>query len=938
MPVLFIIGSTIPLAPPDLKSTVNLPRTPFSMKADLPRREPALIEWWERIGLYGKIRQARRGAPSYVLHDGPPYANGRIHLGQALNKILKDLVIRSRTMMGFDSPYVPGWDCHGLPIELQVDRDLGAKKKTMGPLDIRKACREYAEKYIDLQRDDFRRLLIFGEWSRPYLTIDPSYEGTIVRELAGFHRQGLVYKGKKPVHWCTSCRTALAEAEVEYEETESPSITVRFPVDLGRVRPDLAGARASVPIWTTTPWTLPANLAISLKPGARYALLRASGEVFVVAEPLIAAFKAAASLGGAEVLDVVRAETLEGLRTSHPFIERESPLVLSDHVTLDTGTGCVHTAPGHGHEDFAVGARYGLPAYTPVDEAGRFTAEVPEFQGMTVWDANAPIVERLRRLDRLLAQASVRHQYPHCWRCKSPVIFRATLQWFISMDKGDLRRRGVEAVHAVRWIPAYGEERMVQMIEKRPDWCISRQRSWGVPIPALHCTACGASHLDEGVLERVARIFQEEGSDAWWARPVSDFLPAGHACPACGSRHLEKEHDIIDVWFESGVSHAAVLGRRDDLPWPAAIYVEGTDQYRGWFHSSLLVAVANRKAPPYSEVVCHGFTLDGEGRKMSKSQGNVISPQDVIGRMGAEVLRLWVSMVNYVDDMRLSDEILARNAEAYRKIRNTFRYFLGNLHDFDPAKDAVPADRLPPIDLWALDELNALIARMRDGYEGFEFHVAHHALHNFCAVTMSSLYLDAAKDRLYVSGASSPERRAAQTVLYSTAEAVCLLMAPILPFTAEEVWKELPGRASRPESVHLGLFPEPLPLPVDEAFRAQWSRLLALRDKITAAIEVERQAKRIGQSLEAAVRLTASGELLAFLRDTASDLAPLFIVSKVEIGEGPGELHLEVRQAPGTKCARCWHIREDVGADPEFSVLCARCVPIVRALGETRVA
>jgi isoleucyl-tRNA synthetase len=926
----------------DLKSTLNLPRTSFSMKAELPRREPEMIAWWDRLNLTAKIRAARAGAPGYVLHDGPPYANGRIHLGQALNKILKDLIVKSRTMMGFDAPYVPGWDCHGLPIELQVDRDLGARKQGMSPLEIRRACRAYAEKYIQIQLEDFRRLLVFGEWSAPYRTLDPSYEAAVVEELAGFHRQGLVYRGKKPVHWCTSCRTALAEAEVEYEEHESPSITVRFPVDLGPLRPDLAGARASVPIWTTTPWTLPANLAVALRPGAAYAVVRTGGELLVVAEALLPAFRGVLGGAPAEVLGTFPAEAFQGMRARHPFIERDSILVLSEHVTLDTGTGCVHTAPGHGHEDFEVGARHGLSTLTPVDDAGRFTEEAPEFlRGTGVFEAEGAILDVLRGRGMLLAAGRIVHPYPHCWRCKRPVIFRATLQWFVSLDAGGLRRRCLEAVRSVRWIPAHGEERMLQMIEKRPDWCISRQRTWGVPIPALRCLQCGAGHMAEETLRRAAALFAREGSDAWWTRPTDDFVPEGHACPSCASRRLEKESDIIDVWFESGASHAAVLGRRPDLPWPSALYVEGTDQYRGWFHSSLLVAVANRGRAPYREVLCHGFTLDGEGRKMSKSLGNVISPQDVVGELGAEVLRLWVSQLDYVDDMRLSREILDRNVEAYRKVRNTFRYFLGNLHDFDPAAHAAPPERLAGIDLWALDRLDDLIARMRSAYEAFEFHVCYHALNNFCAATMSSLYLDVVKDRLYVSAAGSPGRRAAQTVLHRTAEAVCRLMAPILPFTAEEVWRELPGRDGRAESVHLETFPDPAPAGVDDAFRSRWQALLDLRARVNAALEAERKARRIGQSLEAAVRLRAEGEAHRTLRAHQAELAELFIVSGVEIEEGPDGPDgpdVEVRRAPGTKCPRCWHVRTDVDAGPSGPGVCGRCAPVVKALLGGRIA
>ncbi|HET9480251.1 MAG TPA: isoleucine--tRNA ligase, partial [Candidatus Polarisedimenticolia bacterium] len=758
---------------------------------------------------------------------------------------------------------------------------------------MREACRRYAEKYIDLQREDFRRLGVFGEWATPYRTIDFEYEATIVEELAGFVRRGDVYKGKKPVHWCPTCRTALAEAEVEYAEHVSPSITVRFPVDLGPALPALAGRKAAIPIWTTTPWTLPANLAIALHPDAPYTVLESAGpdgpELFVVAEALERAFRETTGRTGARSVARAPGSAFAGLKARHPFIDRASLVVTGDHVALDTGTGAVHTAPGHGHEDYAVGMSNKLDIYTPVDEAGRFTPDVAQFAGRQVFEANDAIVELLASRGMLLARATIAHQYPHCWRSKDPVIFRATMQWFIALDGSDLRARSLAAIRSVRWIPAWGEERMASMLQHRPDWCISRQRSWGVPIPAFGCEACGRSSMDAGTLQRVADIFRREGADAWWRRPASDFLGGGAACPGCGSTSLAKEADIIDVWFESGVSHAAVLGKRADLPWPADVYVEGHDQYRGWFNSSLLIAVANRNRPPYDEVITHGFTLDGQGQKMSKSLGNVISPQDVVGKLGAEVLRLWVSMVNYIDDMRLSDEILERNVEAYRKVRNTFRYILGNIHDFDPARDRVPDRELAPLDRWAIMQLDDLTTRVVRAFEAYEFHTVHHALHNFCAVTMSSLYLDVLKDRLYTSVPDSRARRSAQTALWRIGHALCRLMAPILPFTSEEIWAALPREANDPESVHLALFPPLAGADSAErtAERLDWQDLLEVREQVTRALEAERRAERIGSSLEAAVTLGASGERAGRLARHRDHLPALFIVSKVDLRETP---------------------------------------------------
>jgi len=983
----------------ELKRTIQLPRTDFPMKADLARREPKTLDWWDQIEVWSRIRRAREGAPTFVLHDGPPYANERIHLGQALNKILKDFVVKSRSMMGLDAVYVPGWDCHGLPIEHRVDKALGAAKATLGPLEIRRRCREHAEGFIEVQRGEFRRLGVL--WDRGtdaaeerrdapsrtaiYRTLDRSYEAEVVRQLGRFFARGGVYHGVKPVHWCTSCRTALAEAEVEYEDRTDPSIFVRFPLRGSERRlPALAGRRVAVPIWTTTPWTLPANLAVALHPDLPYVALDAGDEVWIVAEGLAAAVQA--ELGRAQLRALARFTGRELVGDGAGWIGREiaverpypapsgpaagdGVLILGDHVTLDAGTGCVHTAPGHGADDFHAGQRYGLAPFNPVGDDGRFLPDRvgPEWlRGQFVLEANRSIVEDLRRRGLLLHDASLRHSYPHCWRCRNPVLFRATPQWFISMEANGLRRAAVEAVRAGEWIPAAGLERIATMIETRPDWCISRQRTWGVPLPAVVCRACQPEHADAFVrdpalFEHLERLVLAEGSDCWFGaadgrgghRPYASaderlarLVPAGVACPRCRRReHLALDEHIVDVWFESGVSHAAVLGRDPRLPWPADLVLEGHDQYRGWFHSSLLVAVHERGSAPYRAVVTHGFTLDGEGRKMSKSLGNVISPMDVAAERGIEILRLWVSMIDFLEDMRLSGEILERNAEAYRKIRNTFRYLLGNLHGFDPDADSLPYASLEEIDRWALQQLERARVEWLAGYREHQYHAIYHGLHRMCNVTLSSFYLDVLKDRLYTLPPRHHARRSAQTVLHRLATDLCLLAAPLLCFTAEEVWQELEALAGRAawadSSVHAQLFPAPLAIPEDPPLLARWERLVRIREEVTKALEIERREKRIGSSLEARLVVEAAADDREFLGSFGPELRFLFLTSAVEFGPAgerafrsqaiPG-LALAVHPARGVKCARCWNWEPDVGADAEWPGICPRCVRSVRAI------
>jgi len=934
----------------DLKSTLNLPRTDFPMKANLPQAEPRRIEKWKEQDLYGRLRAARAGAPKFVLHDGPPYANGHIHLGTALNKILKDIVVRSRTMAGekgHDAPYVPGWDCHGLPIELQVDRNLGSKKKELSPVAFRRECRAYAERFVDIQRAEFERLGVMGEWSDPYLTMAPSYQAEIVRQLATFVEKGLVYKAKKSVYWCISDRTALAEAEVEYDEHHtSPSIDVKFALadedaeKLASAHSALHGRRVSAVIWTTTPWTLPANLALAFHPDADYAFYPVEGtsDVLLIAKALResapARWKEREVRLGAPIAEV-KGAALEGVRFRHPFLDRDSVGVLGDYVTLDTGTGVVHTAPGHGWDDYLTGVRYGLDIYCPVDEAGRFLPEVAEFAGQKVFEANPKVIELLRAKGALLGSGQETHSYPICWRCKNPIIFRATEQWFVGLDIDRLRPRALEAIASVRWYPAWGQERIGNMIATRPDWCISRQRLWGVPIPAFYCKGCGAAHLTAAIARHVADLFEKDSADAWYDRESRDLLPPGFACPGCGGREFEKERDILDVWFDSGSSHAAVLARRPELRWPADVYLEGSDQHRGWFHSSLLIGVGTRGQAPYRQVITHGFTIDAQGRKISKSLGNDVDIQKLISTYGAEVVRLWVTMVDYRDDMPFSDEMVKRVAEAYRKVRNTCRYLLSNLYDFDPKKDAVAEARLEEIDRYALVRHRQVLGRVLEAYDAFEFHIVYHQLVQYCAADLSSFYLDVLKDRLYCDARDGARRRSSQTVLHRIALDLARLMAPILPMTADEVWEAIPGTDAA--SVHLALFPR-LDGPVDE--RKGWSALLEVRGAVTKALEEARAAKRIASSLEARVEVSAPAATLEPLREYESEgrvfpgnLANLFIVSEAALSDSAGPLAVRVERARGGKCERCWTYSENVGKLPAHPAVCERCAAVLEGLG-----
>ena len=922
----------------DYRETLNLPRTEFPMRANLAQREPEILRRWEAMRLYEKLLEANAGRPRFVLHDGPPYANGHIHIGHTLNKVLKDVIVKYRAMSGRFAPYVPGWDCHGLPIELEVEREVG-RKANLSKLDIRERCRAYAERYVAVQREEFQRLGILGDWDRPYLTMDAAYEAEEVRVLGRVVAEGLLYRGKKPVHWCPSCATALAEAEVEYAELTSPSVYVAYAF-VTPLPAALASLRApAAAVWTTTPWTLPASLAVAVHPDHEYVAMEVAGRVLVVAAALAPAV--AQALGAVEtppVLARCRGRDLEGSRCRHPWLPREVPVVTADYVTLDSGTGLVHTAPGHGQEDYETGLRYGLDVLAPVDAHGRFTAEVPEWAGVGVFEADARIVERLRTAGALLASERFVHSYPHCWRCKNPIVFRATEQWFIGMDRRDLRRRALAEIERVRWVPPWGRERIANMIATRPDWCVSRQRDWGVPVVALYCERCAAPLVSEALCAHVAGIFEREGSDAWFRRAAAELVPPGTRCEACGGGTFRREDDILDVWFDSGVSWRAVVERHPQLG-HADVYLEGSDQHRGWFHSALLTGVAVAGKAPYDTVVTHGFTLDGTGRKMSKSLGNAIAPEDVIRRHGAELLRLWVAAEDYREDVRVSEEILGQLVEAYRRIRNTARFLLANLYDFDPERDAVPYDRLPALERWALHQTRALVGRCRAAYDAYEFHVIYHALNDFCSVDLSAFYLDVRKDRLYCERADGPERRATQTAFHAICDALVRLMAPILSFTAEDAWAHLPS-AGRPESVFLAGLPAPPEQWEDRALAARFGRLLEVRGAVTKAIEEARQAGLVKQSTEARVVLGTTGGgpdgLASLIAEHAAGLPEFFLVGDVVVGDGacaadspgvPG-LRVQVERALGGKCARCWNIRA-LGEDPRRPDICGRCAAVI---------
>lgn len=931
----------------DYNSTLNLPKTDFAMRAGLPQKEPAMIAQWEENRYYDELMKLNEGKPTYILHDGPPYANGDIHLGTALNKVLKDIIVKYKNMSGFCSHYVPGWDTHGLPIELKAMKKAGIGengKTSLSPLELRKYCREFALSYVEDQKTQFKRLGVWGDFDDPYLTLKPAFEARQIEVFGEMAKKGYIHKGLKPVYWCPHCMTALAEAEIEYAEDTCYSIYVKFAVSndkngvLKSMGADLTNTYFV--IWTTTTWTLPANVAICLGPDIEYCLVKYNGEFYVMAKELADTAMAAAGLTDYELIGSVSGKDLEFIECDHPFIDRKSIVIVGDHVTLESGTGCVHTAPGHGIEDFEVCVQNykDIPIVVPVDSEGKMTKEAGQFAGLTTDEANKAIAQHLEDTHNLLAIKKIIHQYPHCWRCKEPVLFRATEQWFCSIE--GFRNEAIKAVESVQWIPEWGEGRITGMIRDRSDWCISRQRTWGVPIPIFYCKDCGKYIVNDESIKAVSDIFRKEGSDAWYAHEASEILPESFVCPHCGGKHFTKETDIMDVWFDSGVSHAAVLDERPNLKWPCDLYLEGADQYRGWFQSSLLTSVAWRGVAPYKAVCTHGWVVDGEGRKMSKSLGNGVAPSDIIDTYGADILRLWVASSDYHADIRVSQDILKQLSEQYRKIRNTARFILGTIGDFNPNTDMVDYDNLAEIDKWALMRLDELIRECKQAYDAFDFHIVFHAIHNFCVLDMSNFYLDVLKDRLYVEKSDGLSRRAAQSTIYTILTAMTKLIAPILCFTAEEIWNFIPKTDDmQSRSVIFNEMSKESGRVYSDEFKAKWEKLHAIRDHVNKALELARNEKVVGKSLEAKITLKCEGELYDFAVSNKDYLPEICIVSAVEVinavANAPEDAIVEglevlVEKAGGEKCERCWIYSESVGKNAEHPTLCERCANVLK--------
>ena len=925
----------------DYNQTLNLPQTDFVMRAGLPQREPELFAKIEKDGIYEKLIKKNEGKPQYILHDGPPYANGDIHLGTALNKVLKDFIVKYKNMAGFCAPFIPGWDTHGLPIELKAIKKIGVDRAVLSPVELRKHCKEFALLYVDNQRNQFKRLGSIGDYSDPYLTLKPEFEAKQIEIFGDMAEKGYIYKGLKPVYWCPTCETALAEAEIEYSEDPCYSIYVKFKVTDDKCKLSALGVDASKTffvIWTTTTWTLPANVAVCIGPDYTYAFVKANDEIYVVAEELVDATMKAGNIEEYEIIATAKGRDLELIETAHPFIDRTSYVIIGSHVTLESGTGCVHTAPGHGIEDFEVCRNYPyIPIVVPVDSKGFMTEEAGQFAGLSTDDANKAIAKHLEETGSLYAIQKIIHQYPHCWRCKDPVLFRATKQWFCSID--GFKNDAIKAIEGVQWIPEWGGERIKGMVRDRSDWCISRQRTWGVPIPIFYCEKCGKEHINKESIKAVSDLFRKYGSDAWYMYDASDILPKGTVCAECGHDKFTKETDIMDVWFDSGVSHAAVLQQRKDAEWPADLYLEGADQYRGWFQSSLLTSVAWCAKAPYKAVCTHGWVVDGEGKKMSKSLGNGILASEILDEYGADILRLWVASSDYHADIRISKDILKQLSEGYRKIRNTARYILGNISDFDPQKDMVAFDNMQDIDKWAIIKLDELIGKVNEAYDAFEFHQVYHSIRNFCVVDMSNFYLDVLKDRLYCDKVDSVSRRAAQSAMYIILNSLTKLLAPILAFTSEEIWQSMPHLADdNSENVILNDMPVKKNLTASEGFMEKWERIHAVKDAVKKQLEELRAKKVIGSSLDAEVTLYAEGELFEFLEGVKTTLPQVLIVSAVRVENGNGGvideelegLGIKAEKSQGKKCVRCWTYSDTVGSDAEHPEICARCAEAIK--------
>ena len=930
--------------------TLNLPRTDFPMKANLSQREPTIQSKWEELKIYDLLRKTSEGRPKYILHDGPPYANGNIHLGHALNKILKDIIVKYKGLKGYDAPYVPGWDCHGLPIEYQLLKKLKLNKDQIDQVKFRKQAADFANHFIGVQREEFKRLGIFGDWDNPYITMDSAYEAKIIEAFKELAKRGYIYKGLKPVHWCASCETALAEAEVEYQDHVSPSVFVKFILkdsdflETLNIKQDIY-----VLIWTTTPWTLVANVAVAFHPDYEYALVDiGKNQLVIMAKDLVERVTEKADIKEYKIVKTFKGAKLEGIKCQHPFFEQESVGILADFVTMEEGSGIVHIAPGHGAEDYIIGLKYNLPVIVPVDDKGKFKSDVPLFAGLHVFKANIKIIETMRNNGSLLISEDLSHTYPYCWRCKNPIVFRATEQWFLGVDKNNLRKKMLGIIKDVAWIPKVGEKRISGMVEGRPDWCLSRQRYWGVPIPIFYCKKCNKALLGEDSISKVQELFLKEGSDAWFIKSAEEILGGDIKCPDCSGTEFRKETDILDVWFDSGVSHEAVLKQREELVYPADLYLEGSDQHRGWFQTSLIPGVAIDGHAPFKTVLTHGFTVDGEGKKMSKSLGNVIVPQEIIKKYGADILRLWVCSEDYTFDMRISDKIISHLIDAYRRMRNTFRYLIGNLDGFDPRKDKVKYEDLWEVDKWTLHKLQKLVEQVSKSYEEFTFHRVFRDTHNFCATDLSSFYLDILKDRLYTFGKDSVARRAAQTVLYELLETLVILLAPVISFTAEEVWQYL-VKDEKEKTVFLAKFPEVKKKYIDEGLDKKWQKIVNIYTDVAKPLEMARRAKLIGSSLEAKVILHAKNDLYKFLKAYLGDWPMIFIASQVDVIEGglgdykadsskeiyyksevTADLEIIVKSAEGKKCVRCWNWSETVGKDKEHPEICGRCLKVIK--------